>query len=111
MTPPVRGQVFMVDVPEAGGEKPFLVVSNNTRNRNLDSVICARVSTSPDRPADLPSIVPIEDRGAVVGNVICDDLLTVRRNRLKRSVGALPPRVMAEVGKGLRSALDCEVRS
>ena len=101
----------MVDVPEAGGEKAFLVVSNNTRNRNLDSVICARVSTSPDRPADLPSIVPIEDRGAVVDNVICDDLLTVRRNRLKRSVGALPPRVMAEVGKGLRSALDCEVRS
>jgi mRNA interferase MazF len=98
----------MVDVPEAGGEKPFLVVSNNVRNRNLDSVICARVSTSPNRPAEIPSIVPIEDRGAVVGRVLCDDLLSVRTWRLKRMVGALPPRVMTEVGKGLRSALDCE---
>lgn len=98
----------MVDVPEAGGEKPFLVVSNNVRNRQLDSVICARVSTSPNRPAEIPSIVPIEDRGAVVGKVLCDDLITVKKHRLKRRVGALPPRVMVDVGKGLRSALDCE---
>lgn len=98
----------MIDVPEAGGEKPFLVVSNNVRNRNLDSVICARVSTSRHRPAEIPSVVPIEDRGAAVGQVLCDDLLSVRTHRLKRMVGALPPRVMTEVGKGLRSALDCE---
>jgi mRNA interferase MazF len=98
----------MVDVPEAGGEKPFLVVSNNTRNRHLDSVICARVSTSPKRPVGIPSVVPIEDRGAIVGQVLCDDLLAIRRSRLKRMVGALPPRVMTDVGAGLRSALDCE---
>jgi mRNA interferase MazF len=108
VTVPVRGQVFMVDVPEAGGENPFLVVSNNARNRNLDSVICARVSTSPHRPAEIPSIVPIEDRGAVVGQVLCDDLQSVQTYRLKRRLGVLPPRVMVEVGRGLRSALDCE---
>lgn len=108
MSVPIRGQVYMVDVPELGAEKPFLVVSNNIRNRNLDTVICARVSTSPSRPADIPSIVPIEDRGAVVGQVLCDGLLPVRKARLKRMVGALPPRVMTEVGRGLRSALACE---
>lgn len=108
MTAPVRGQVYMVDVPEVGGEKPFLVVSNNARNRNLDRVVCARVSTSPNRPAEIPSVVPIEDRGAVVGQVLCDDLQSVQTYRLKRMVGALPPRVMVEVGRGLRSALDCE---
>lgn len=98
----------MVDVPEAGGEKPFLVVSNNVRNRQLGTVICARVSTSPSRPAEIPSIVPIEDQGAVVGKVLCDDLVAVNKRRLKRMVGALPPRVMMDVGNGLRSALDCD---
>jgi mRNA interferase MazF len=108
VTAPIRGQVFMVDVPELGEEKPFLVVSNNARNRNLDTVVCVRVSTSPNRPAHIPSIVPIDDRGAVVGQVLCDDVLTVRRSRLKRMVGALPARIMTEVNAGLRSALDCE---
>jgi mRNA interferase MazF len=98
----------MVDVPEAGGEKPFVVVSNNVRNRNLDSVICARVSTSPNRPVGIPSVVPILDRGAVVGKVLCDDLVPIRKARLKRLQGALPPHVMAAVGAGLRSALDCD---
>jgi mRNA interferase MazF len=98
----------MVDIPEAGGEKPFLVVSNNSRNRNLDSVIGARVSTSPNRPVEIPSIVPIDDQGSVVGHVVCDDLTTIAKRRLKRMVGALPPRVMADVGAGLRSALACE---
>ena len=108
MTAPVRGQVYLVDVPAAGGEKPFLIVSNNARNRHLDSVICARMTTSPSRPVEIPSIVPIEDRGAVVGKVLCDDLVTVNKQRLQRMVGALPPRVMVDVGRGLRSALDCE---
>lgn len=53
MTSPVRGQAYMVEVPEIGEEKPFLVVSNNM-------------------------------------------------------VGALPPRVMVDVGEGLRSALGLE---
>ena len=98
----------MVEVPEAGGERPFVVVSNNVRNRNLDSVICARVSTSPNRPVDIPSIVPIQDRGAVVGKVLCDDLVPIFKTRLKRLQGALPPHVMTAVDAGLRSALDCD---
>jgi mRNA interferase MazF len=101
----------MVDVPELRTEKPFLVVSNNVRNRNLGSVIGARVSTSPNRPAEIPSIVPIEDQGVVVGKVLCDDLVTISKSRLGRAVGALPPRVMRDVDAGLRSALDCEPES
>jgi mRNA interferase MazF len=108
MTAPVRGQVFMVRIEALKAEKPFLVVSNNTRNRNLSSVICARVSTSPGRPTEIPSVVPIEDKGAVVGSVLCDDLVAIPKVRLTRRVGALPPYVMREVNKGLRSALDCE---
>jgi mRNA-degrading endonuclease toxin of MazEF toxin-antitoxin module len=83
-------------------------VSNNVRNRNLGSVFCARVSASPSRLADIPSLVPIEDRGSVVGKVLCDDLRAVRKTRLQRLVGALPGRVLVDVNKGIRSALDCE---
>jgi hypothetical protein len=39
---------------------------------------------------------------------LCDDLLAVRKTRLQRLVGALPGRVLVDVNKGIRSALDCE---
>jgi mRNA interferase MazF len=44
------------------GDKPYLVVSNMHRNRNLDTVLAARVTTS-SNPPDVDSIVPIEQRG------------------------------------------------
>ena len=65
-----RAAVSGSDSRDDGDRKPllaFLAVSNDARNRDLDSVVCARVSASPDRPVEIPSIVPIEDRGAAVG--------------------------------------------
>lgn len=95
----------MVDT--AYGEKPFLVVSNQQRNRNLDSVLCARVTTSPNRPA-IPSVVPIEFGDEVVGSVLCDDLVQLEKGRLKRRMSnAFPPSEMARFCVGLAAALGC----
>lgn len=90
------------------GEKPFLVVSNQQRNRNLASVLCVRITTSPNRP-DLPSVVPIEDRhGTVVGRVLCDSLFEISKDQLKtRKSNAFPPREMQRVCDGLAAALGC----
>lgn len=100
-----RGEVWMVDTPY--GEKPYLVVSNQTRNRNLGSILCARVTTSPNRP-DIPSIVSIEARGAVVGSVLCDDIVQVEKTRLKRRMSnSFPPREMERFCKGIAAAFGC----
>lgn len=95
----------MVDTPY--GEKPYLIVSNQTRNRNLDSILCARVTTSPNRP-DIPSIISIEARGAVVGSVLCDDIVQVEKTRLKRRMSnSFPPTEMERFCEGIFAAFGC----
>ncbi|MCZ4618784.1 type II toxin-antitoxin system PemK/MazF family toxin, partial [Rhodococcus qingshengii] len=43
MTAALRGQIYWADIGK--GEKPWVVVSNNVRNRNLNTVLAARVTT------------------------------------------------------------------
>lgn len=96
----------MIDTPF--GEKPHLIVSNQHRNRALDTVVCVRITTSPNPPS-IPSVVAIEDRsGSVVGRVLCDQLFTVEKGQLSRRIAnAMTPRQMDQVCFGLRSALAC----
>ncbi|MEA3503446.1 MAG: type II toxin-antitoxin system PemK/MazF family toxin [Actinomycetota bacterium] len=89
------------------GDKPYLVLSNMHRNRNLDTVLAARVTTSPD-PPDIDSIVPIEHQGTIVGRVLCDEIVLVLKDDLKRRVSnAFTRRQMQKVCGGLNAALGC----
>lgn len=45
MTAALRGQIYWFDMGH--GEKPWVVVSNNVRNRTLNTVLAARVTTTP----------------------------------------------------------------
>lgn len=102
MSPPLRGQVYRVDLGH--GPKPRLVVSNNARNRNLESVIAARVTTTGTH-AQLPTVVPLASTDPLVGFVLCDDLVPLYRDELSVPLGALSPATMRAVSAGLRTAL------
>ncbi|MEA2023166.1 MAG: type II toxin-antitoxin system PemK/MazF family toxin [Actinomycetota bacterium] len=105
MTTVNRGEVWWVETDY--GEKPFLVVSNMHRNRNLDTVLAARVTTSTRTP-DIDSIVPIEHQGTIVGRVLCDEIVLVTKGDLKRRASnAFTPRQMRDVCRGLDAALGC----
>jgi len=99
---PSRGQVFRVDLGH--GANPWLVVSNNQRNRALDTVIAARVTTT-DRHARLPTVVPLTGGDPLVGFVLCDDLVPLYRDELAVGLGSLSPVTMRLVSEGLRFAL------
>ena len=89
------------------GPKPYLIVSNQSRNRALGTVLGVRVTTSPNRP-DIPSVVPIESKGNVVGSILCDEISLLSKEQLRsRMANSFPPREMQRVCVGLRSALDC----
>ncbi|MBV9097266.1 MAG: type II toxin-antitoxin system PemK/MazF family toxin [Frankiaceae bacterium] len=103
MTDLVRGRVYAAVLSERIGEKPYLVVSNNRRNRALDSVIAVRVATSP-KP-DLASIVATTPEDPVAGRVLCDDLVEIWPDEVRRDMGACSPATMRRVGDGLRAAL------
>ena len=102
MSPPLRGQVYRVDLGHGG--KPWLVVSNNRRNAALMTVIGARVTTT-DRNAALPTVVPLGAADPLVGFVLCDDLVPLYRDELTAPLGALAAETMRRVSAGLRVAL------
>lgn len=102
MSDPLRGQVFRVDL--GYGSKPWLIVSNNHRNRHLDTVIAARITTTM-KNAHLPTVVELTKSDPLVGVVLCDDLVQLYRDELDPSMGAFSPSTMQAVSAGLRVAL------
>jgi mRNA interferase MazF len=101
VTPPLRGLVYRVDLGH--GSKPWVVVSNNVRNRNLESVLAARVTTT-QKNAHLDTVVPLTSSDPLVGFVLCDDIVPLYRDELGNSLGGLGPDTMRRVNVGLRVA-------
>lgn len=96
-----RGQIYMLDI--GYGEKPWVVVSNNGRNRALGSALVARITTTPKPP--LRSIVEFDSTDApLAGSVICDDIETIYNDDESRCVGALHPATMRKVDNALKVA-------
>lgn len=100
---PLRGRVFMADLGEDYGEKPYVVVSNNARNRQLPSFLAVRITTS--RKPPLPSIIELTADDLLAGRVLCDDIVVLYREDLRRDLGSLGLPTMTRVGQGLRHAL------
>jgi len=103
MTSFLRGQVYWATFDEKLGRKPWLVVSNNLRNRSLNDVLVARITTSP-KPR-LSSIVELPHGECVAGSVLCDDLTAMYEDDNPVLIGALSPAVMLSVDSALASAL------
>ena len=100
----LRGRIYRARPDGFSEDKFFLVVSNNTRNRNLGSALVVRFTTS-TKP-NLPSIVEVP-AGEVLpgGRIVCDDLFELYDDEVKAEMGALSPRTMDAVNHGLKSAL------
>lgn len=98
----LRGHVFRVDLGH--GAKPWLIVSNNARNRNLETVIAVRVTTT-DKHANVPTVVPLSSADPLVGHVVVDDLIQLYHDELSVALGALSRSTMLAVSAALRVAL------
>ncbi len=99
---PLRGQVFRVDLGH--GPKPWLIVSNNARNRNLETVVAVRVTTT-SKHANVPTVVALSSVDPLVGCVVVDDLVQFYRDELTLVLGALSAPTMRAVSAAIRIAL------
>ena len=99
---PLRGQVFRVDLGH--GAKPWVIVSNNARNRNLETVLAARITTT-GRHGSLPTVVALASADPLVGFVVVDDLIQLYRDELTVALGALTATTMSAVSAAIRIAL------
>ncbi|MDQ1248392.1 MAG: mRNA interferase MazF [Actinomycetota bacterium] len=98
----LRGRVYAAELGDYG-EKYYLVVSNNNRNRALGTVLAVRLTTSAKPP--IPSIVELGPSEVFEGRVVCDDIVEIWADEVTRDLGALSPQAMTEVGRGLAAAL------
>ncbi len=101
--PVIRGRVYAAKLSNLKEEKYFLVVSNNQRNSHLPQVLAVRLTTSP-KPS-IPSIVEIGKGEVFLGRAICDDIIELYEDEIRRNLGALTPAAMSAVGNGLKAAL------
>ena len=101
--PLVRGRVYGAKLENFPTEKYYLVVSNNRRNRQLDSALAVRLTTT--RKPDMESIVPLGRSEAFNGSVLCDDIVELWEDEITRDLGAMSPAAMQQVNAGLAAAL------
>jgi mRNA interferase MazF len=99
---PVRGQIYRVDI--GYGAKPWLIVSNNRRNRNLSDVLAVRITTTLTH-VDLPTWVRLDPADPLAGAVSTDDLQQLGRDELGELLGCLSPRTLMRVNEALRIVL------
>lgn len=98
----VRGQVCQVDLGH--GLEAWVIVSNNARNRNLDTVLAARIVTTSEN-AHVPTVVALSAADPLVGFVLVDDLVQLHHDELTTSLGALSPSTMHSISAALRIAM------
>jgi mRNA interferase MazF len=99
-----RGRVYLIDLGGDIGAKPFLVMSNNRRNRSFHDALAVRLTTSP-KPR-LPSIVELVAADApLVGRVLCDAFTVIYPDEVLPDRGALSPPTMRLVEIGLKHSL------
>lgn len=101
MSAPLRGQIYRVDV--GYGPKPWVVVSNNMRNRQVRSVLGVRITTTPK--VELPTMVRLEPADPLVGVVLADEIQSLYRDDLTTPLGALSPATIMKLNQALRIAL------
>jgi mRNA interferase MazF len=97
---PLRGQVYRCDI--GYGAKPWLIVSNNPRNRHTADVLAIRLTTTPRR---LPTWVPLSASDPLAGYANADNIETLGKNELGDYLGALSVPTMRLINDALALAL------
>jgi len=98
----VTGRIVWFQLGDVG-RKPGVVVSNNTRNRQLRTALVARITTS-TKPA-MASVIRLGQHDPLAGRVLCDDLIEVYVDEIVADGGGLSPGTMRAVEVGLMHAL------
>lgn len=103
MTTASRGQIFHADIGTRGPHY-YVVVSNNVRNRALNSVLVLMLTTT-DK-SHISTAVQLTHQDPLTGWVVADNIEPLWDDELPAtSSGALSPPTMAKIGAALKTAL------
>ncbi len=102
----IRGGVYaaVFEHIKEEGEKYYLVVSNNRRNRAFPQALAVRLTTTPAK-SPRPAVVELDHREVFTGRAVCDDIVEIYPGEVKCDLGALTPHAMVQIEEGLRAGL------
>lgn len=97
-----RGEVFMADLgvgigSEQHGFRPVVIVQNDIGNRHSPTVIVAAVTSKAFRKTDLPTHFLVNGLPERPSLVLCEQLRTLDKRRLKTYLGRLTREELAEL--------------
>lgn len=108
-----RGDIYMAELDpvvgsEQGGTRPVAIIQNDMGNLHSPTVIAVPLTGSTGKPA-LPTHVHIpRGEGGLWREsiVLCEQVRTLEKTRLRRRLGALAPESMRRVERALGVSLD-----
>lgn len=100
----MRGHVYRAEITRYG-PKPYVVVSNNNRNRKLDSVLASRITTT-DK-SHVVSAVRLGRNDPLVGFVLADEIVELFDEDIEAAtfMGALSGETILSLNEALKLAL------
>ena len=103
-----RGDIFYADLnpvtgSEQGGVRPVLIVQNDIGNRFSPTVIAAAI-TSQQTKSNMPTHINLPSDACGLQKdsmVLCEQVRTIDKNRLRECVGTAPEGLMDQVNQAI----------
>lgn len=110
-----RGEIYFADLDpvmgsEQGGVRPVLIIQNDLGNRFSPTVIVLPLTASENK-APLRTHVPVRPPHGGIRKpslVLCEQVRTLEKKRLRTRLGMLPPHVLSQVSRAFALAVSGE---
>jgi mRNA interferase MazF len=103
-----RGDMYYADLPlgvgsEQYGDRPVLILQNNTGNKHSQTVIAAIITSKTENKPKMPTHCPIKKQQGLGWDslVLLEQLRTIDKKRLTEYIGTLDGNAMREIDKAL----------
>ena len=113
-----RGEIYYANMEphvgsEQGGERPVVVLQNDTGNKHSPTLIIATLTSRVDKKLNLPTHVLLDQNpGLKVPSIVqLEQIFTIDKRRLQRFVGNASAEEMDQIETALKISLGMNLSS
>jgi mRNA interferase MazF len=105
-----RGDIILVDLPNVGesvqtGRRPAIVVQNNMGNAHSPCIIVVPITNATKKYVPTHVKIGVESGLLKTSTVLCEQLLTINKSSVIKTLGHLTPNVMKQIEQAIYVSL------
>ena len=105
-----RGDIILVDLPNVGesvqtGRRPAIVVQNNMGNAHSPCIIVVPITSATKKYVTNHVKIGVESGLLKISTVLCEQLLTINKSSVIKTLGHLTPNVMKQIEQAIYVSL------